>query len=67
MASKTVADRAPARPERISVRKITNADLNWSLGQGLGDFQAMRGDLVFVGLIYTFIGIAAAVMTTNGR
>jgi uncharacterized membrane protein len=26
----------------------------------------MRGDLVFAGLIYTFIGIAAAVMTTNG-
>src|SRR5205823_8381298 len=29
-------------------------------------FQAMRGDLVFAGLIYTIIGIAAAVMTTNG-
>ena len=26
----------------------------------------MRGDLVFAGLIYTFIGVAAAVMTTNG-
>src|SRR5437764_5138891 len=50
----------------IPVRKITGEDLRWSLKQGLGDFQAMRGDLVFAGLIYTFIGIAAAVMTTNG-
>src|SRR5437868_13969088 len=50
----------------IPVRKITNDDLRWSLRQGLGDFQAMRGDLLFAGLIYTVIGIAAAVMTTNG-
>jgi uncharacterized membrane protein len=48
------------------VRKISGEDRRWSLRQGLGDFQAMRGDLVFAGLIYTFIGIAAAVMTTNG-
>ena len=26
----------------------------------------MRGDLIFAGLIYPLIGIAAAVMTTNG-
>jgi uncharacterized membrane protein len=57
--------RAAGRTE-IPVRKITGEDLRWSLKQGLGDFQAMRGDLVFAGLIYTFIGIAAAVMTTNG-
>src|SRR5437763_91185 len=66
MASKPVTARAPARPEQIPVRKISNEDLRWSLRQGLGDFQAMRGDLVFAGLIYTVIGIAAAVMTTNG-
>jgi uncharacterized membrane protein len=48
------------------VRNISGEDRRWSLRQGLGDFQAMRGDLVFAGLIYTFIGIAAAVMTTNG-
>ena len=60
------AARDPARSKKIPVRKITNADLRSSLKQGLQDFQAMRGDLVFAGLIYTFIGIAAAVMTTNG-
>jgi uncharacterized membrane protein len=57
---------APAvRRLSIPVRKITNEDLRWSLRKGLEDFQAMRGDLVFAGLIYTVIGIAAAVMTTN--
>lgn len=49
----------------IPVRKITNNDLSWSLRQGLSDFGAMRGDLLFAGLIYTVIGLAAVVMTTN--
>jgi len=66
MASKSIAARGPARSKQIPVREITNEDLRASLRQGLDDFQAMRGDLVFAGLIYTFIGIAAAVMTTNG-
>jgi uncharacterized membrane protein len=65
MASRPIAAQAPTRPAQIPVRKITNDDLRWALKAGLGDFQAMRGDLVFAGLIYTFIGIAAAVMTTN--
>jgi uncharacterized membrane protein len=66
MATETLAARAAAPRASIPVRKITNDDLRWALREGLGDFQAMRGDLVFAGLIYTFIGIAAAVMTTNG-
>jgi uncharacterized membrane protein len=51
---------------QIPVRKISDEDLVWSLRQGLADFGAMRGDLLFAGLIYTVIGIAAVVMTTNG-
>src|SRR3954453_5929940 len=66
MATEPYAVAATKPRTRIPVRKITNDDLRWSLRQGLGDFQTMRGDLVFAGLIYTFIGIAAAVMTTNG-
>jgi uncharacterized membrane protein len=50
----------------IPIRKISREDLRLSLRQGLEDFQAMRGDLVFAGLIYTFIGVAAVVMTANG-
>jgi uncharacterized membrane protein len=66
MATKPLAAPAAAPRGRISIRNITNDDLRWSLRQGLADFQDMRGDLVFAGLIYTIIGIAAAVMTTNG-
>src|SRR3954453_2612568 len=66
MATEPYAVSATEPRARIPVRKITNDDLRWSLRQGLSDFQDMRGDLVFAGLIYTVIGIAAAVMTTNG-
>jgi uncharacterized membrane protein len=55
-----------ASPAKIPIRKITNEDLRLSLRQGLADFGDLRGDLVFAGLIYTFIGLAAVVMTTNG-
>jgi uncharacterized membrane protein len=65
MATKPLVVPAAGRT-RIPVRKISGDDRRWALRQGLGDFQAMRGDLVFAGLIYTVIGIAAAVMTTNG-
>jgi uncharacterized membrane protein len=65
MATRTVASRAPAKPRRIPVRKITDEDLRLSLREGLDDFGAMRGDIFFAGLIYTFIGLAAVVMTAN--
>lgn len=65
MASRPLETHGSARRELIPVRMITDEDLRWALRQGLLDFQAMRGDLVFAGLIYTVIGIAAAVMSTN--
>ena len=36
-----------------------------SLRQGLDDFLTFRGDIVFAGLVYTMIGIAAVVITTS--
>jgi uncharacterized membrane protein len=66
MASNPITDRRPASSRKISVRKISNEDLRLSLRQGLDDFRDLRGDVIFAGLIYTFIGIAAVVMTTNG-
>ena len=66
MASNPITDRRPASSRKIPVRKISNEDLRLSLRQGLDDFLDLRGDLIFAGLIYTFIGIAAVVMTTNG-
>jgi uncharacterized membrane protein len=66
MATKPMGARTSSRRTKIAVRKITNEDLRFSLFQGLDDFQALRGDLIFAGLIYTVIGLAAVVMTTNG-
>ena len=57
--------RVSASPKNIPVRKITDEDLRLSLRDGLSDFGEMRGDLLFAGLIYTVIGIAAVVMTTD--
>ncbi|MCL6730351.1 DUF2189 domain-containing protein [Sphingomonas hankyongi] len=54
-----------ARAAGITVRRITDEDLRIALRQGLDDFLEMRGDLIFVGLIYPLIGVAAAVMTTS--
>ena len=57
---------ASVRSAKIPVRKIGAADLNTSLKAGWDDFMAMRGDLIFLGLLYPLIGFAAAVFTLNG-
>src|ERR1043165_425547 len=54
-----------ASVSKIPVRQITDEDLRFSLRQGWEDFRDLRGDLVFAGLIYTLIGVAAVVMTTS--
>ena len=60
------ADQVRVRSTRkIPVRKITADDLRFALKAGLEDFKDMRGDIFFAGLIYTFIGVAAVVMTTS--
>ena len=65
MATNNISVSAPGRAPAIPVRKIGNDDLRIALRQGLEDFKAMRGDLIFVGLLYPLIGLAAAVMTTS--
>lgn len=64
MATNTMARETPRRTE-IPVRKINDDDLRGSLRQGLDDFMTFRGDIIFAGLVYTVIGIAAVVMTTS--
>ena len=66
MATKTMARGAPRRSAKVPIRKITHDDLSISLRQGLEDFLTFRGDIVFAGLIYTVIGVAAVIMTTSG-
>jgi uncharacterized membrane protein len=42
------------------VRRIGEADLNWSLAQGWSDFKAKRGDVIVLALIYPIVGLVAA-------
>ena len=64
MATNMIA-RGSAKKAEIPVRTISDEDLRASLRQGLDDFMTFRGDIVFAGLVYTVIGIAAVVMTTS--
>jgi uncharacterized membrane protein len=59
---------AASRPAEhdIPILRISTADLNRSLREGWSDFMAMRGDLIFLGLLYPLIGIVAAVVTLGG-
>ena len=66
MATKTMSRGGlAARRAEIPVRQISNDDLRVALRMGLDDFLTFRGDIVFAGLVYTLIGLAAVVMTTS--
>ena len=65
MASRSINQPAARRAAKVPVRQITDDDLKIALRQGLDDFNDLRGDLFFAGLIYTLIGVAAVAMTTN--
>jgi uncharacterized membrane protein len=64
MAATTIA-RRPARPRTIRTRTISDADLRQSLREGFDDFLTFRGDIVFAGVVYTLIGLAAVIMTMS--
>jgi uncharacterized membrane protein len=65
MATETMPASRSARTKPIPIRTITDEDLRFALRQGYDDFGDLRGDLVFAGLIYTVLGLAAVVMTTS--
>ena len=66
MATKTMGRRGvKAKRAEIPVREISNDNLRAALRMGLDDFLTFRGDIVFAGLVYTLIGLAAVVMTTS--
>ena len=65
MATQPMSAPRSARTRPIPVKTIGDVDLRWSLKQGWEDFRDLRGDLIFAGLIYTLIGLAAVVMTTS--
>ena len=65
MATQTMSASRATRSRPVPVRTISDEDLRLSLRQGYEDFSDLRGDLVFAGLIYTVIGLAAVVMTAS--
>jgi len=65
MATETMSASQRARSKPIRVRTINDDDLRFALRQGYSDFGDLRGDLIFAGLIYTVLGLAAVVMTTS--
>src|SRR3954449_11332925 len=65
MATKTIARGGSRKAAEIPVRTIGHDDLSTSLRQGLDDFLTFRGDIVFAGIVYTVIGLAAVIMTTS--
>ena len=65
MATQTISTSRSPRAKRLQIRRINDDDLRFSLKQGWEDFRDLRGDLIFAGLIYTMIGLAAVVMTTS--
>jgi uncharacterized membrane protein len=50
----------------VPVRHISTHDLFAALREGLSDFLERRGDLLFIGLLYPLIGLAAAVVSLGG-
>jgi len=48
-----------------NVRHINEDDLRWALSEGWKDFQAKRGDILFLAVIYPLVGLAAAVAVFN--
>jgi uncharacterized membrane protein len=65
MATQPMSASQRARTKPIPVHTIADEDLRFALKQGYADFGDLRGDLVFAGLIYTMVGLAAVVMTTS--
>ena len=65
MAASTISRPVSRKARTTPVRRIGHEDLRFALRAGWDDFKDMRGDIVFAGLIYTFIGVAAVVMTAS--
>jgi uncharacterized membrane protein len=50
-----------------AVRRIDQNDLKWALSEGWKDFQAKRGDLILIALIYPLVAFMAAAISFNNR
>ena len=66
MASKPFSSLADVASKQIPIRHITTTDLGASLADGWRDFMEMRGDILFLAILYPLIGIVAAAATLGG-
>ena len=66
MAAKTISSSRRSVSGRIPTRIIDASDVNAALADGWRDFMSMRGDIIFLALLYPLIGIVAAVATMGG-
>jgi len=66
MASRPISPaRRARRPKTIPVRNVGVSDLDQALSEGWRDFMDMRGDIIFLALLYPLIGIVAAVLSVG--
>ena len=49
------------------VRHIDARDLDWALTEGWKDFQAQRGDIIVLAVIYPLVGLIAAAAAYNAQ
>ena len=49
------------------VRHIDTRDLDWALSEGWKDFQAQRGDIIVLAVIYPVVGLIAAAAAYNAQ
>ena len=55
-----------ASPPAVPIRRIGPADLRIALRMGWDDFLVMRGDILFVALIYPLVGLVTAFLALDG-
>ncbi|HEY2050168.1 MAG TPA: DUF2189 domain-containing protein [Caulobacteraceae bacterium] len=48
-----------------AIRRFRAADLDWALAEGWRDFRQLRGDIVFLPLVYPLAGFFALVLAVN--
>jgi uncharacterized membrane protein len=65
MAARTISRPVKARKDAVPVRKISSADLNAALKEGWSDFMDMRGDIIFLMILYPLIGVVAAIVAVG--
>ncbi len=50
----------------VPIRRITSADIRAALREGFADFRAMRGDILFIALIYPLFSLVIAFASLGG-